>query len=100
MSQTTVVGGLTLSDFSKKYDHQGGNRKIESIGEQQSQRRSFCHWVWVMLSFRMRELRISWNVDNTRPVKRILGDFLVIQWLGFQASTAAGHRFDPWPGNY
>ena len=35
------VGGLTLSDFSKKYEHQG---KIESIGKQQSQRRSFCHW--------------------------------------------------------
>lgn len=30
------VGGLTLSDFSKKYDHQGRNRKVESIGKQQS----------------------------------------------------------------
>ena len=27
-----------------------------------------------------------------------MGNFLAVQWLGLCASTAGGHRFDPWSG--
>ena len=26
-------------------------------------------------------------------------NFLMVQWLGLQASTAKKHEFDPWAGN-
>ena len=40
-------------------------------------------------------------LEHSHPVclKNGLGTFLVVQWLGFCASTAGGCRFDPWSGN-
>lgn len=53
----------------------------------------------VLIYIGTKEDRIPW-VDILNQINSFRKkDFLVVQWLRHCASTAGGHRFDPWSGS-
>ena len=68
-----------------------GIKRQKALGNSRVKGEVFAIGFGLRLSFRTRELRIRWNVDNKESVKRIIGDFPghpVVRTPSFHCSRA------------